>query len=294
MAQQKVELRKVRDFSDNLNDTFVFIRQNLKPLLTAFLGIAGVFMLVAAILQGLSQNEMGSLIEEILNAGSSRAFTSPSQFMNEYYFLGIIASLATIIAMQVVIVGYLKVYESKSNEAPEIGEVWDVFKKYFLPVLVYSIPLYLLTIIGFMLCIAPGVYLAVVFMIFPAVIIMEDETFGDAFNRCFTLIKENFWPSLGIYLVVYLIYSFSAGIISAVVGLLTGLLSYFTTNDVGTTMAIVTSVLNIFTFVFYVVFYVSVTLNYFSLTERYDGTGMMRRLESLGGTTTTNNTDEEY
>jgi hypothetical protein len=294
MAQQKVELRKIRDFSDNLNDTFLFIKQNLKPLLTSFLGIAGVFMLVAAVLQGLSQNEVGNFFEEIFKGGSSRNVTSPFDFLNQYYFLGIFASIGTVVAMQVAIVGYVKVYENNPEQMPEIGEVWEVFKKYFLPVLVYSIPLLILTLLGTALCLAPGVYFAVVFMIFPVVIIMEDETFGGAFNRCFTLIKENFWTSLGIYIVVYLIYAFSSGIISTIVGLVTGLLSYFTTNDVSTTMAIVTSVLNIFTFVFYVVFYISVILNYFTLTEKYDGTGMMRRLDSLGGSTTNNNTEEEY
>ena len=30
MAQQTIELRKVRDFSDNLNDSFVFLKENLK------------------------------------------------------------------------------------------------------------------------------------------------------------------------------------------------------------------------------------------------------------------------
>ena len=74
MAEQKVELRKIRDFSDNLNDTFLYIRQNLKPLLTSFLGIAGVFMLTAAIIQGLYQNEVGGVFQDIFKGGRSRSF----------------------------------------------------------------------------------------------------------------------------------------------------------------------------------------------------------------------------
>jgi hypothetical protein len=52
MAEQKVELRKIRDLSENLNDTFTFIRQNFKPLVTSFLGIAGIVMLANAIMGG--------------------------------------------------------------------------------------------------------------------------------------------------------------------------------------------------------------------------------------------------
>ncbi|MDB5191402.1 MAG: hypothetical protein JWQ96_965 [Segetibacter sp.] len=251
-------------------------------------------MLTAAILQGMFQSDMGGIFEDIFKGKKSRSYSGPFQIFTGYYFLAMFASWATIIAMQVVIVSYLKVYEAKGNTEPEISEVWNQFQKYFLSVFVYSIPLLLLTVVGFAFCIAPGVYFAVVFMIFPVVLIMEEVSFGEAFNRCFTLIKDNFWSSLLIYFVVYLIYAFGSGIISAIVGLITGLISYFTTNDIGTTMGIVTSVLNIFSFVFYIIFYISVIIHYFTLTEKYDGTGMMRRLETLGATGTTTNTEEEY
>jgi uncharacterized membrane protein len=94
---------------------------------------------------------------------------------------------------------------------------------------------------------------------------------------------------------VYIIYSFTAGIISGVFALLTGLASYFTTKDVSATIGIATSVLNIFSFVFYIVFYVSVVLHYFNLTERQYGTGIMQRLNTLGEKgNDINNVQEQY
>jgi hypothetical protein len=51
----------------------------------------------------------------------------------------------------------------------------------------------------------------------------------------FTIVKENFWGSLGIYIVAYLIYNFSTAIIGGAVSVVTGILTYFTTKDLGAT-----------------------------------------------------------
>lgn len=293
MAEQKVELRKTRDLSENLNDTFTFIRQNLKPLVTSFLGIAGVIMLANAILNGIYQGETASVFKDIL--GGRTTVRSPLSIISPTYFAVVILGWINYIAMNVVIVSYMKLYDSFRGESPAIQQVWEEFKKYFLKVFLYSIPVTLLTIAGFAFCLLPGIYLAVVFAPFSIAVIAEDKTFGEAWNRCFTIIKDNFWPSLGIYILVYFIYAFSAGIISAVVGALAGLISYFTTKDISSTVGIVTSVLSVFSFLFYIIFYVSVCLHYFNLAERHDGTGMMRRLDTLGGSGNDfNNIQEHY
>jgi hypothetical protein len=294
MAQQKVELRKIRDFSENLNDTFGFITQNLKPLTISFLGIAGVFMLAAAVIQGFYQNEMGNMFEQILKGSSSSSVVPFDLFGGTYFIVGLFAWI-NIVAMRVALIAYVKIYDRKDGETPTMPEVWDEFKKYFFKVLIYSIPIILLILVGFVFCIIPGIYLWVVLVPFEIVLMVEDKSFGEAFSRCYVLIKDNFWTSFGIYLVTYVIYSFMTGIIGGVVGLLAGVISYFTMDDISTTVALVTSVLNIFSFVFYIVFFISAILNYYSLAEKFDGTGILKRLNNLGGNTTNfNNIEEQY
>lgn len=293
MAQQKVELRKVRDFSENMNDTFVFIKQNVKPLIISFLGIAGIFMLAAAIIQAIYQDEMGGIFEQILKGSSGS--TMPVELFNSTYFLVGLFAWVNIIAMRVALIAYVKVYDHNDGETPAMPEVWEEFKRYFFRVLMFSIPIILLIFIGFLFCLVPGFYFLVVLMPFEIVLMVEDKGFSDAFSRCYVIIKGNFWQSFGIYLIAYLIYSFSSGIIGGVIALVTGVISYFTTNDVSTTVALVTSILNIFSFVFYIIFFISVILNYYSLTEKYDGTGILKRLNTLGGNNNNyNNIEEQY
>ncbi len=295
MAEPKIELRKTRDLSQNLNDTFAFIRQNFKPLIVSFLSIAGIFMLASSIVSGIYQGGvMGGAFKDIIN-GNRNISRSPFWMLNGTYFVVIILAWLNVIAMTTAVICYVKVYDKKNGEKPEIIEVWDEFKNYFLKIALYSIPIAFVTVIGYALCLVPGIYLTVVFMPFFVAVIFENETFGQAWNRCFTIIKNNFWSSLGIYFLVYLIYAFSAGIISASLAAIAGVLSYFTTRDISTTIGIATSVLNIFSFVIYIVFYVSVILHYFNLIEIHYGTGMMGRINKLGETgNDINDVQEQY
>lgn len=294
MAQQKIELRKTRDLSQNLNDTFTFIRQNFKPLVISFLAIAGIFMLANAILGGIFQrNVWGGAFRDIFNGNRNIGY-SPFSMLNGTYFFVAVLGWLNFIAMTTVIICYVKVYDQKNSGEPSVAEVWEEFKNHFLKVLIYSIPITLITIFGYAFCLLPGIYLSVVFTPFFIVVVFENGTFGQAWNKCFTIIKNNFWSSFAIYFVVYLIYAFSAGIISIIIAAVTGALSYFTTHDIASTIAIVTSVLSIFSFVFYIVFYVSVILHYFNLMEINYGTGMMGRINKLGETGDLNDVREQY
>lgn len=281
MAEQKIELRKIRDLSENLNDTFTFIRQNFKPLVTSFLGIAGIVMLANAIVGGIYQSQAGYVFRDIFSNQNDKRFHF-SVFSPTYFAL-VFLGWINFIAMNVVIACYMKLYNSSQEQSPTIQEVWEEFKKYFFKVLLYTIPVNLITITGFAFCLLPGIYLSVVFAPFPIALIIENQTLGGAWDRCFSIIKDNFWSSLGIYILAYLIYAISAGIISAVIAALTSIVSYFTTKDISATIGIATSVLSIFSFLFYIIFYVSVCIHYFNLAERHDGTGMMQRLDTLSG-----------
>jgi hypothetical protein len=196
--------------------------------------------------------------------------------------------------MKTTLIAYVKVYEEKQKDTPELGEVWAVFSKYFLKVFLYSIPVILAIIVGTAFCLLPGVYLWVVLIPFEMILLIEDQSFGSSWDRCFTIIKENWWQAFGIYAVAYLIYIAGTWIIGGLMSVITGVLAYFTTKDFSSTFSLVTSILNIFSFVFFIVFYIAAILNYFSLVEKYDGTGMMRRLDGLGENTSSHEIEEQY
>ena len=52
---QNFELRKVRDFGELISDTFLFVKENLKPLLKATFQICGFFVLAMLVLSVMQQ-----------------------------------------------------------------------------------------------------------------------------------------------------------------------------------------------------------------------------------------------
>jgi hypothetical protein len=293
MAQQKIQLRKIRDFGENFSDTFQFIRQEFKPLLTVVIFIAGIFLLVNAIVAGIFNEEALGIFSSLIKEARYDREAYFSLFSGAYFLL-LLLNLLTLSAMRTIIGVYMRYYD-EPGVSPNAQQVWSGFVKNIFQIFIFSIVRLVLIIIGYVMCVAPGVYLTVVFMPFSFIIINENASFSDSFSRCFDLIKENFWISLAIYLVAMLIFSFSSGIIGFVMGIITEALSYFTTKEINTGLPIVGALLNLIEYFFYIIFFVSAGLQYYTLVEIRDGTGLSRRLENLGGNVQPNtNIEEEF
>jgi len=282
MASEKIQLRKVRTFSDALNDVLQFLKQEFKPLLRSFFLICGIFILTVAILNGLYTSNIANIYKHMLTGSGAWGMT-PTSIYNGTYFLTIAVTMMTQMIVYALVASYMKVYEDKNNISPTVEEVWNVFRQNILYLLFYGLLFTILIVIGLVFCIAPGLYLYTVFAPFGYIIIMEnDKNLGNIFGRCFVLIKENFWPSLGLYLLSGFIYSTCASIVGLVVGGITGLLSYFTTKDISIVAASVGGILQIFSSAFSIILYLAIGMQYFSLEEKQNGTGLMERIQNMG------------
>lgn len=294
MDSQKMELRQLRDFSQNLNDTFQFIKQELKPLLGSFMAICGVFIILSGVVAGLYQKDYAGLFKAIFSGKvGSQEPLGLGKVYNGMYFLYLFIQFFSYILMHVVLAVYLKLYDAKGKASPTVEEVWNKTMQYIIPLFFFSFVYVIITAISVLFCIVPFFYFAVVFAPFILIYVMEDCSFGVGFKRCFALIKNNYWMSFAIYIVAYIIYSFGAGIIGIIVSIVAGLAAYFTTKDVSATVAIISGILQVFTHIFYIIFFVSIALNYFNLTEQLDGDGLMKRIDSLGSNDV-NRIEEQY
>jgi hypothetical protein len=293
MAEQKIQLRKIRDFGENFNDNFLFIRQNFKPLMKSFFAISSIFMVGLAIFTGINQSRSFSIFRSVF--GHRNTSATPEAVFTTEYFLMLFFMVLTFVAMNVVLGAYFKYYVENDGRKPGIDELWVIFRQYFFRILFYSIPFSIVTIIGSVFCLAPGIYCWVLFTPFPLITMIEDRGFTETYERCVELLKENFWLSFGIYIVAYLIYSIGSGIIGGIATVIIGLTAYFSTEDMTSTVSMITSFISIFSYSFYIIYFVSIALNYFSLVEKHDGTGLLHRIDQIG---TTNNdvhhTEEQF
>src|ERR1700748_2410241 len=81
-----IELAKPRDFGEIINDTFAFVRQNLKPLLKYFFIFCGFFILASAATSILIQGKALCLFNNVSTSNVDEA-VGTNVFANASYII---------------------------------------------------------------------------------------------------------------------------------------------------------------------------------------------------------------
>jgi hypothetical protein len=295
--EPSIELSKTRDFGEILSDSFLFIRQNFKPLLSCFFVFCGFFIFagtVAGIMQQIKMidvmnNPNGGIPES--GSGIWAAYGWETLFTAVFALLGFMAITVTVIS-------FMALYKEKGNIAPTNEELWGYFKYYFLKITGGAILNYILLIIGFMLCVVPGIYLyPILVLVFP-IIIVENTSYSYAFNQSFRLIKENWWTTFGALFITGLIVSICASVVTVpfqVVNVWSVFLHQIKTPHLSVFSIVIGTILMELAKALYILPAVTLCICYFSLTEAKDATGLLGRIHELGtNQADTNAPAEEY
>ncbi|MFC6997046.1 hypothetical protein [Rufibacter roseus] len=275
---QPIDFRVERDFGQKINATFGFIRQNFAPLSRCILFIAAPFALLAGIFSGLFQSSQ----LQALN-GEYGAFDSFSMMVgNVHYLATMFFSLMAFVMLSLTVYSYLVL--RMDYEGPiEVTDVWEVVKSQAVAVFYSSVAVVIMVALGMLLLIVPGIYLSVVLSIFIIVMVREDLGFIDAVERCFYLMKGNWWPTFGYILVIGLIQAliaFVASLPSMVVYVLRIFHLPGGTNDmVFIAASTFSSIVNL---LLYVITTVALAFQYFTLVEIKDGVGLLEKVNQIG------------
>ena len=283
-----LELAKPRDFGEIISDTFTFIKQNFKPLLKYFFIFCGLFLIFSAasliLVQIKALNFYGSNFDPN-DFDQSTVFSRFFSIMGGMLVYAIFAVLQYV-ALTVTVLCFMTLYRQKQNTVPTTEEMWGYIKYYFLKILGSNVLLYILLIIGFMFCLVPGIYLSPIFALVTPIMIAENTSFGYAFNQSFKLIKDNWWSTFGVFVVVYIILY----VINLIITIPSSILGagnvflHLTKNSEALTLpvAIITTILQSVAYLFHILMIVTVGMVYFSLTEIKEGTGLMERINQFG------------
>ncbi len=274
-----IELRRVRDFGQTINDTFTFFKENFKPLFKALVVICGFFILLSIIASVFTYMNMSSMFTVNINSYEDRS--KPIAFFVGMFIFVFIA-LITQACIHLVTLCYMSLYLQKEKTPPTLEDVWVYFKFYFLRFFGSGILIFILCAIGFALCIIPGIYLSIPLSLALPVIVMENSSFSYAFNKSFRIIKGKWWMVFGVIFIVSMI----IGIISSVAGLPISFITvgarFITLKNIILPLIIIFSVLRNAILLLYSIISVAVGMCYFSLTEEKDGDGLLGRIEGFG------------
>jgi hypothetical protein len=293
----KIELAKPRDFGEIISDTFGFVKENLKPLLKYFFIFCGFFLLATGATEILTQIQTLDRINNF-NPNSFDNPTGPFSVFTPAYFLNVFFLMLEYLSIIVMTLSFMALYKQKGNVAPNTEEIWAYIKFYFFRVAGSAFIVAVLFVLACLLCLIPGIYLyPIITLVFP-IIIIENASFSYAFNQSLKLIKDNWWPTFGVLVVVSIILSVASVILVLPSAIFTaGSVFLHMTRGTSTSVTgiVITTILKQFAHVFQIVGVVATGLIYFNLHETKEGTGLMERINQFGaGQSHTDTTQEEY
>src|SRR5512133_2295053 len=271
MNQPLIDFKKEREFGDVMNATFAFIGQEFKPLGRALLFYAIPVILLAGIAMGFFQSK--SLAYSMNPENIQKPF---GQFV-EFGGLYLIVIFMTILYQSMVITTlyvHINLYVTKGKDNFTIEDVRNGIAKRFLHVLGALVVLGFLSLIGFIFCIIPGIYLGVSLSVMIASVIFENKSIGEGFGRSFDLTKLSWWWTLLLLFVTGLIVGILASIISVPMAII-GIGSAFSEISKGgqppesfkTFIILYSVVSSILTTLLYTILYTAIAFQFFNLVE---------------------------
>ncbi|HEY0245356.1 MAG TPA: hypothetical protein VGC01_07315 [Mucilaginibacter sp.] len=297
----KIELLKIRDFGEIVSDTFLFIKENFKPLIKCFYIFCGFFILANISFTIIEQLKLQSVLNgDLTTVRTSNIFQNS---IEKFYALGVLYVLAMIIAVlnvaaiHTTILCFMAVYKEKGNVAPEPSELWGYFKYFFFRILGSGFLLSVMLGLGLVFCLVPGIWLSPILGIIMPIMVFENTSFGYAFNKSFRLIRNNWWLTFGSIIIIFIVLYVISVVLIAPVTLINlsnlvihrdGFKNMATTN-------IITAILTGFLQIMYVFPIITASLCYFNMSEQSEGTGLLGRISQLGTSEPSDNLPaEEY
>jgi len=256
-----MEINKERRFSELFNDTFVFVKENFKPLFTAVLVFASPFALVSGF--------FGAKVQLTQLTGQSYGNLSINMLL--MYTMLIIANIMLIS----VTYGYMFFYISKGKGGFSLDDVWKFIAHHFWKIFSAFMFMLAFVILGMLCFIIPGIYIFVVLLFFFTVVLYEKLDFHLAFLRCLYLIKNKWWYSFGFVLLInafVLLFSLMLMIPEYVYVLLFNTSFGKSIPNLPMQYALVVTITSFLIFFFQVIGQVAVILLYFNLKVSKDKT----------------------
>jgi hypothetical protein len=185
-----------------------------------------------------------------------------------------------------VVNAYLLEYE-EGNRAITPETVWNRMKSYILTSLGYSIVMVLFVGVAALFFILPGIYVSVCLSLMYMVLMRENLDLGDTFRRCFYLIKDKWWSTFGLLVIV--------GFISGIIGyifqiptmavMISSLLQGKGAEAPSEVWNVISGVIaTVGSILVRSLVLVAVGFQYYNLVERRDGAGIINAIEDLGKT----------
>lgn len=291
MPQSAVSLREERSVTDVLNATFLFIRQNIriygKMLLLLIAPVFGLGLILATVI---------STSFDVSAPGNVSPAAGASLALGVAFFLLLLFVVS--LAIYTGALTIIRLYDERGPGNFDLEDVWNVGKSKlpgffgigFLFGLILVVPMLLVIWIPCLNVIAMlgwFVYVSGTFGLAYSVYVMEDASVGESLSRSKQLVKNYFWPTIGLYLLATLIVTMIGSIAQLpfqVLAFSEGMFSESPsmTSESAVYLAISYVVAILVSTSLGLIPQVAMTFQYTNLVERKENVGLQRRVEQIG------------
>lgn len=282
-----IEFKKERDLGAIINDTFSFLRENWKSYGLFVLKIVGPLILVGAALVVFAFLSYTALLGDSSDPG---AFLSNLNSIASYLLGMTVASgfIYTLIAE--VSLFYIKSYIDNGGVA-NFDEVRQNTFQNIWKFLGFGILAILMVVVGYIMCFIPAIYLGVILILGFPILVFEKRDVMDTISHCFNLIKNEWWNTFGVFIVVGLLITILGMVFNVpmwiyqmiVEGVSLGMDPQETTGILRDPIYVAVTVVSFFgKYIFYSISFVASAFIYFDLNEQKFKTGMNERIDNLG------------
>lgn len=276
-----IQFEQRRDFGEKINATFTFVTEQIRGLGLSLLYIVGPLALVGGIISGLGQAEL---------MGDATSVNTPDKLLSFYgslfsgsRLIGMIFQLLAYVLTSLVTFSYIRLYREQRAEGKiEVGAVWAEVQQYIGSGVLLSIASTFIIGFAFVLLVLPGVYVAIVLTLAPAILVFERQDAGQSISRSFKLISGNWWATAGLVFVMWIITMILSMVFTLPAGILGGLFGAGVVKDISILAAVLTALASVGGSILQGISATATAFQYFSLVEEKEGTGLSSQIDSIG------------
>ena len=269
MIEKEIQFRKKRELGDILSDSFEFIKQEYKPVSKLILTYVLPFLILYGIVQVFIQ------IKVIGNIDLSDPETLLANIGPIYKNIFLFSLFG--IFVQSLLIGtyysYIEVYIKKGKGNFDISEIKPHLFSNSLLALSAGFAVFILTMIGIVLCIVPGIYFANTFSIAAMVLLFERKGLGNAMSRSWKLVNFQWWNTL-LLNIIGIIIIWAAGYVLSLLAMLAGITTTITavkemgTIDYPNWYWVLFGISTIISSLLWIIPFTFLAMQYFNLDER--------------------------
>ncbi len=266
---KEIQFRKKREIGDIITDSFGFLKQEIKPLSQLFLVYILPFIILYAVIQVYVQMKIMGNVD----------LSNPEDILSKFgpIYSNIFFSMVFGIFVQSLVIGtfysYIEAYVKKGKGNFSLSEIKPFLFVNSLQSLGANLILVFLVMLGLIMCVLPGIYLANTFSILLIILIFEKKGIGDAFTRSWNLVNLQWWNTL-LLNIVALVIIWLISMILSIPAMIAGISNtFFSLKETGTVQYpewywILIGVSTAVTAILYVIPYTFMAFQYFNLDER--------------------------